>query len=101
MKHISENKRNIGKKDYYVTDDPDIIKALWTTSEEIHIDKLQKQIADIEEQIAAIPDAISTDGLTGPGKALVEEQNAIAAFERPALEEELARLQIILAEVTT
>ena len=53
MEHIKENKLTINKRTYYRTDDPNIVKGIFAQEEEIHLDKLQARIGDLESEIAA------------------------------------------------
>jgi len=44
--------------EYEKTDDKNIIKQIETVTSEIHIDKLEKDIAELEEKLKNMPDEI-------------------------------------------
>lgn len=62
LKHINENQRAVGREHgvFYATDDGNVVRRIWTASEEIRIDKLEKRIADLEASIGAAP-ALKTE----------------------------------------
>jgi len=43
---------------YEKTDDPNIVKQIKTVTSEIHLDKLEKDIADLETELKDMPDEI-------------------------------------------
>jgi len=62
---------------YELTDDPNIIKQTETITSEVHIDKLEKDIAELETQIANAPKKIKTGKYPDDVLALIAEHNAI------------------------
>jgi len=60
---------------YEKTDDKNIIKQIETVTSEIHIDKLEKDIAELETQIANAPKKIKTGKYPDDVLALIAEHN--------------------------
>ncbi len=99
MKHIRENKRKIGEKIYWKSDNTNIVKGTWTEDEEIHLDKLNARIVELEDLIANFKPA------SYPINATEEQKRAIDEFNQkgePAEEwiEGLAMLKELKKEIT-
>ena len=87
MKHIKENSRQVGRKSFWSTDDPNVVVVLNTTSEEIHLDKLDKEIQTLEQHIAELPDTITytipnTEAKAQANELLTELKNLKAQTEQ-------------------
>jgi len=55
MKHIDDNNRTIGKKTYFATNDPNIIRELSTEDHgEIHLDKLLERQSEAQRELDEI-----------------------------------------------
>ena len=62
---------------YEKTDDPNIIMQIETVASEIHLNKLEKQIAELETHIANTPKKIKTGKYPDEVLTLIAEHNAM------------------------
>lgn len=83
---------------YEVTDEPNIIRARKVINEEIHIDKLKKQIEDLKKQIEAIPDPVAyPENASDEVKKAIDFYNEMnASIDKSELEAELKEKQNLL-----
>lgn len=99
LPHISTNKLTISEKKYYTTDDPNIIGVVNVYYEEIHLDKLDRKILELEENIARFKPVSYPVGVTEEQKIAIDDFNKKGA---PAIEwtEGLANLKKLKKDIT-
>ena len=115
MKHVTDNQRVIGRKDYWQTDDSNIVIELQTVSREIHLDKLQEKIAQLEAELAAsqpleLPEELltqlnqtMTDSLNDNGETFQKITDIVYAVntqDASSIQAELDKLKTLLSKVT-
>lgn len=84
---------------YEKTEDPNIIKQIETVESEIHLDKLEKQIADLENQIKNLPELVEIKDYPDDVKAAIEEHNRMIP-DKTKLEAQLKEKQELLTLLT-
>ena len=87
----------IDKATYKKTDNPNIIKQTETVESEIHIDKLEEHITDLETQIASTPQLIETGNYPDEILALINEHNSI--IDNTELQKEIDSKKSLLNEM--
>ena len=115
MKHINENQREVGLKDYWGTDNPDIVVETTTISQEIHLDKLKAEIERLEQEIISaqpidLPEELldelnqaMTSSLNDGGQTFQKISDIVYAQNDQGsghAQAELDRLTALLAKVT-
>ena len=83
--------------EYTKTKDPNIIKQTETVESEIHLDKLEKQVADLETQIINTPTLIEKGEYPKEVLALIDEHNMM--IDKTELEAELKKKKDLLTEL--
>ena len=75
---------------YETTKDPNIIKQIETVESEIYLDKLEKQVADLETQISNTPTLIEKGKYPKEVLALIDEHNMMSEIYLDKLEKQVA-----------
>ena len=82
---------------YETTKDPNIIKQTEEVESEIHLDKLEKQVTDLETQIANTPQKIETGKYPDEILALIAEHNQM--IDNTELQKDLDEKKSLLSEL--
>lgn len=93
LPHISENKR-CNQRAWYRTDDPNIVTYVEVKQTgEIHVNKLRKQLAEEEENLAGFP-LYNTDGVKDAAALeFLQAENQLMAEQRSKAEERIAKIR--------
>ncbi len=83
---------------YEKTEDENIIKQIETVESEIWIDKLEKQVTDLETQISNTPQKIETEKYPKEILALIAEHNVMLP-DNTLLQESLNEKKSLLSEL--
>ncbi len=101
MQHINTSQRQINKKAYWKTDNPNVVVETWTASGEIHLDKLQKRIEKLEMQIAGAHSPREyPPGADESTREAIDFWNSMNVLDVEELEGELAEKKSLMGEVS-
>jgi len=86
MENISTFRGKLNDYKYFSTDDPNVVKRVYLTSDEIHLDKLDKNILDLDIKIAKTEMEVPKNATKDVAEAIKFENDRIRIEKEDAIE---------------